>query len=39
MRKIMLHGLTAILLTVSGLGLAACDDPDEVEIETEEADD
>jgi hypothetical protein len=39
MRKFMLHGLTAILLTVSGAGLTACDDPDEVEVEAGEADD
>lgn len=37
MHKLLIHGLTAILLTVSAVGLSACEDADEVEVE--EADD
>ena len=37
MRKLLMHSLTAVMLTISAVGLSACEDADEVEVE--EADD
>ena len=38
MRKFLLHGLTALMLTVPVVGLSACGDADEVEVEERDDD-